>query len=340
MAEYRPIPHSAPQLGREEIEAAERVLKSGQLAQGPEVAAFEEECAAFAGRNYAVAVNSGTAALHLGLLALGIRAGATVAIPSYVCTALLNAVGYTGATARLLDIGSDFNMLVPDALTDAAIVTHLFGKPGKLPANARIIEDLAQALGAACGTSGAIAVASFYATKLMTTGGEGGMVLTDDASIAEFVRDRRDYDNREDYRTRYNYKMTDLAAAIGRAQLVKLPGWIQRRREIAAEYQRAFSELPLTCPDAVNHIFFRYVVLTDRREALQHHLNAAGIGARRPVYKPLHRYDLTNARVHLASAYPGADRAHAEALSLPLNPGMASTDIKHMVNSVRGFFSG
>lgn len=339
MSKIRHVPHSAPLIGEEEIGAAERVLRSGYLAQGREVAAFENECAALVGRMHGVAVSSGTAALHLALLAAGIDAKSTVAIPSYVCTALLNAVLQAGAAAAIHDVGDDFNPGYGATHSrDVLFATHLFGKTGTIPPDAEVIEDLAHALGGAAGRRGRIAVASFYATKLMTSGGEGGMVLTDDGAVAERVRDLRDYDNRSDYRLRFNYKMTDLAAAIGRQQLKKLPSWIERRRAIAALYTTAFEGLPLALPNPADHVFFRYVVASTRREELERHLNERGIQAKRPVYRPLHQYDLPKDHVVLDEVYPGADRAHEQALSIPLNPGMSRADTEHVVNSVVAFF--
>lgn len=326
----RPIPHSATTLGGEEIDAAARVIRSGYLSQGVEVAAFERECAALLGRRYAVAVNSGTSALHLALGALGVEANEPVAVPSYGCVALITAVRLQDAQPILCDIDDRFNLdpaLVPGPCR-ASVVAHLFGAPGVLPAG-RVIEDVAQSMGGETGRQGAVTVASFYATKLMTTG-EGGMLLTDDEGIAAYGRDRRDYDNRDDFTTRHNYKLTDLQAAIGRAQLRRLPSFIARRREIAARYGAAFSGLPIQLPDPEGHVFFRYVIRTATRDALETHLRACGVEAKRPVHRPAHHY--------LGGVFPLSERAHREALSLPIYPSLIDAEADHVIDSVQRFF--
>jgi len=272
------IPHSAPFIGDEEIEAVARVLRSGHIAQGPEVEAFEKECADLVGRRYGVAVSSGTAALHLALDALGPAPSDCVAVPAYACASLVTAVRMHGSKPLLCDVGPDQNIDVDTIPTDTntAIVPHLFGAPAAFPTDLTVVEDIAQSLGGSTGRDGRIAIASFYATKLMTTG-EGGMVLTDDEALADHIRDRRDYDNRDDLQNRFAYKMTDFQAAMGRVQLRRLPAFIRRRKEIAEQYEQAFQGLPLVLPQASGHVFFRYVIKIDRAGRLAEHLAADGI---------------------------------------------------------------
>ncbi len=324
------IPHSKPCLGEEEIAAMARVVHSGRIALGAEVAAFEAECAAFAGRRHAVAVNSGTAALHLALLVLGVQEGDAVALPSYACAALPQAVAWQQATPLLCDIGPDYN-LDPDQVPDyvrAVIVPHLFGAPARLPKQENVIEDLAQSFGGSTGRASKLAMTSFYATKLLTTG-EGGLLLCDDAALAEEARDRRDYDNRDDFRPRYAYKMTDFQAAMGRVQLKRLPEFIRRRREIAQVYVEAFQALPLRLPQHENHVFYRYVVATARRDALEAYLQDHGVDAKRPVYRPLHQL--------LGGECPRAEIAHHECLSIPIYPALTSQEIRNVVDWVVKF---
>lgn len=325
------IPHSKPCLGEEEIEAVSRVIRSGMLAQGPEVDAFEAECAAFVGRKCAVAVSSGSAALHLALIALGVGPGDRVGMPSYVCAALAQATRWQRALPVLADIGDDYNLREDQDLGDcnALIVPHLFGKKAGLPDHPLVIEDVAQSLGGATGRASALAIASFYSTKMIATG-EGGMVLTDDSSLADIVRDRRDYDNRDHFSVRYAYKMTDLQAALGRAQLHRLPQFIARRRALAAQYLDAFEGLPLRMPNPADHVFFRFVVATPQRDALAAHLAARGVDAKRPVYCPLHHY--------FGSDCPAAERAHRECLSIPLYPALGNAEAAHVIESVLRFF--
>ncbi|MBI5092761.1 MAG: DegT/DnrJ/EryC1/StrS family aminotransferase [Candidatus Hydrogenedentes bacterium] len=325
------IPHSAPTLSIEEHEAVDLVLRSGQLAQGREVEAFEQECAAFAGRRHGVAVNSGTAALHLALGALGVQLAERVAIPSYACASLITAAYLQQATPELCDIADDYNMDCAGISGDCRVVIlpHLFGAPAKIPDRGQVIEDVAQSMGGPTGRATPVAITSFYATKLMTTG-EGGMLFTDDGATAEYARDRRDYDNRDDFVVRHNYKMTDLQAAMGRVQLKRLPSFIARRREIALRYQENFATLPLRLPNPRDHVFFRYVIATGRREDLENHLRANGIDAKRPVYRPAHHY--------LGGVFPNSERAHAECVSLPIYPTLLDADADRVIDSVKRFF--
>jgi perosamine synthetase len=324
------IPHSATTIGPEERTAVDRVLQSGYLSQGSEVSAFEAECAAFTGRRHAVAVSSGTAALHLALAAAGFGGEKRVALPAYACAALTTAVRLAGAIPVLCDVDDSFNLDVasipPDA--DAVIAVHLFGAACELPASPVCVEDLAQSLGGAVAAA-PVAITSFYATKLITTG-EGGMVLTDDAGIADTVRDLRDYDNRGDSALRFNYKLTDIQGAMGRVQLRRLPDFIARRRAIAAAYSEAFAELPLRLPDAPGHVYYRYVVASPVRDALEAHCQSRGVEAKRPVFAPAHH--------SLGGTFPGADRAHREALSLPIYPSLDEASMDRVIDSVRSFF--
>ena len=326
------IPHSKPCIGEEEAEAVARVLRSGMLAQGPEVEAFESECAKAVGRAYGVAVSSGTAALHLALGALGVVKDEPVAVPSYACAALVTAVHLQQARPVLCDIGDDYNLdpAAVDPSCRVIIVPHLFGGPARLPAAGTVLEDIAQSMGGATGRASPVAITSFYATKLMTTG-EGGMLLTDDSGVAEYARDRRDYDNRDDFVLRYPYKMTDFQAALGRVQLSRLPEFVARRSVIAACYQDALADLPLRLPNPEGHVFFRYVMATEQRDALAAHLLERGVEAKRPVYRPAHHY--------LGGQFPGAERAHQQCLSIPIYPSLVEADVERVIESVRSFFN-
>lgn len=325
------IPHSRPTVGTREAEASARVISSGQLAQGREVAAFEEECAAFLGRRHGVAVNSGTAALHLALIGLGVKAGDSVAIPSYACAALAQAVTWQRAVPVLCDIDDDFNLdraQVPDGAV-ASIVPHLFGAAATLPAVPAIVEDLAQSFGGTTGRAAPVAMTSFYATKMMTTG-EGGMLFTDDAGLAGQVRDLRDYDNRDDFKTRYAYKMTEVQAAMGRVQLERLPAFIARRAEIAETYHRGLEGLPIRRPRMADSVHFRYVISTPDCIALTAWLNERGVGATRPVYRPAHHT--------LGGMFERSENAHARNISLPIYPTLTSAEVAFVVESVIQFF--
>ena len=329
------IPHSAPSIDSQELDAVNRVLRSGMLAQGREVEAFEKEAAEFLQRRHAIALSSGTAALHLALAALGVGDTDSVYIPSYACAALPNAVALQHAQWLPVDNQPSYNMdPTPIPPGSTVIVAHLFGEPAPIPAHCAVIEDIAQSIGGPTGRAGLISITSFYATKLMTTG-EGGMAFTDDAGLAEAIRDLRDYDNRDDFHVRFNYKMTDIQAAMGRVQLIRLPLFIQRRREIAARYLDAFKGLPIDLPNPDNHVFFRFVISSDQRDLLQASLRHTGIDAKRPVHHPAHFF-FPEASPTL---FPGAERAHTRALSIPIYPSLIERDQNSVIESLLSCFS-
>jgi perosamine synthetase len=341
------IPHSRPTLGDEELQGLAEVLQSGHIVQGARVAAFEQAIACTLGVRGGVATSSGTAALHLALLALHVGEGDEVLIPTYACAALLHAVRAVRAVPRLVDCDPySFNMdpeaakMACSARTKALIVIHSFGLPADLEAlqalGLPVIEDGAQALGAMyrgrpVGSSGAVGVFSFYATKLITTG-EGGMLLSNDARVLALARDLRQYDEQEDDTPRFNYKMTDLQAALGLAQLQRLPQFLARRQAIAARYRQGLQDLPLDLPLVPadgERVYYRYVVGGPQPAA--HYLtklHALGVQARRPVFRPLHRYLRLN-------GFPGAEEAWEKAVSLPLYPALSDEEVGRIVAAVR-----
>jgi perosamine synthetase len=164
----------------------------------------------------------------------------------------------------------------------------------------------------------------------MTSGGEGGMLFTDDDDIAAYARDHRDYDNRDDFKVRYPYKMTELQAAVGRVQLRRLAQFIERRREIAEEYFHAFEFLWLRLPAPDQEVCFRYVVATPRRPDFETFLLEQGIEAKRPVFHPAHHY--------LGGVFPKSEQAYDECLSLPLYPLLTQDEVQHVIESVQRFF--
>lgn len=340
------IPHSRPTIDQEEVKAVTAVLQSGQLAQGEQVLNFEKALASLIGVGGAVAVSSGTAALHLALLALEIGENDEVVIPSFVCPALLNAIRYVRAVPALADINREtFNIDVHDlkrrltGKTKAVIVPHMFGMPSDIreivDLGIPVIEDCAQSLGsryevAPTGSFGVLSVFSFFATKVICTG-EGGMIAANDLQLLEKIRDLRDYDEKDDGRLRYNYKLTDLQAVLGLAQLRKLPALIGRRRVIAGQYDEAFREYPLSVPVRPpnrEHIYYRYVIRTERLAGLLGAGGDAGISYRRPVFKPLHHY------LGMAG-YPETDAAFLRAVSLPIYPSLSDREVKTILHHVQ-----
>ena len=332
------IPHSRPHVSEDDVQAVAGVVRRGQLAQGPEVEAFEREVAERIGVPAAAAVGSGTAALELALRALGVGPGAEVIVPSYTCDALHHAVTRCGARPVLADADpSTLTLSAIDATprlgprTRAIIVPHAFGLAADVgpfeSLGVPVIEDCAQALGArvgarAAGSRGRLAVCSFYATKLLATG-EGGMVLGP-ADLVARVRDVRDYDERDDLVPRTNAKLTDMQAALGRSQLRRLDAFIARRRAIAAEYRRRLAALRCRPPaDAgAAHVYHRFVVRVERPvpDVLEA-LHARGVTARRPVFRPLHR-------ALGLSGYAETERLWDTCVSVPCYPALTDEDVE------------
>ena len=332
------IPHSRPSLGLDEEKAACRVLRSGMLAQGTEVAALESELAKYLGVAHVIAVNSGSAALHLSLLALNIGSKDEVLLPSYVCTALLHAIRHVGATPVLVDIVPDTLQICPDDAankktehTRAILVPHMFGKAADLSAlislDLPVIEDCALALGASqkgykLGSKGKLAAFSFYATKVIC-GGEGGALATSDDNLADCLRDLRDYDGRHDDKTRFNYKLTDLQAAIVRVQLSKLPAFINRRKELGERYANTLASTGAQLPNfAPGEFPFRYIVRTLREAStVISAFETRGVAVRAPVFRPLHRV------LNLPDeSFTNTASAHNHAVSIPLYPALTQAE--------------
>lgn len=347
------IPHSRPTLGREEVQALAATVESGHLAQGPRVEEFERGLAAFVGVQGGVAVNSGSAALELALLAVGVGPGDEVILPSYVCTALWLAATRVGAQPKLVDIEPATYTIDPDetakaitSRTRAILVPHLFGLPANLTAvqslGIPVIEDCAQTLGATeqgrhVGSVGAAAVCSFYATKLLCTG-EGGMVLSNDPAVLDKGRALREYDEVPTLETAaFNRKMSDLQAAVGISQLGRLPSFLERRAAIAASYADALNRTGLglpAVPDGRTHIYYRYVVqlpASRRRgsslDKLLRRLASRGVQCRRPVFRPIHRY------LGLGG-FPSSEAAMRSALSIPIYPSMTDEEVSRTAQTL------
>jgi perosamine synthetase len=350
------IPVARPYIGDEERDAVDRVLRSGMIAGGPEVEAFEAEFAEFVGGSvHCVAVNSGTSALHMGLLAAGIGPGDEVIVPSFSFAATGNSVALTGATPVFVDIqAADFN-LAPDAVraaitdrTAAIMPVHLYGHPapmGELTSIADqhgllLFEDAAQAHGAALGGRnvgqfGRMAAFSFYPTKNMTTG-EGGMIVTDDAEVARTAKLLRNQGMERRYENEvvgFNTRMTDIAAAIGRVQLGRLPGWNDARRKHAAVLDAELRGVvvPPVATDAV-HVYHQYTIRSEDRDGLMARLDAAGVGYGVYYPTPIHRLPSFGLELDL----PETERAAREVLSLPCRPDLTEADLEQIVTAVNG----
>ena len=357
------IPAAKPIVGDEEREAVDRVLRSGMIAQGPEVASFEREFADhFVGGRDVVAVNSGTSGQHLGLIAAGVGPGDEVIVPSFTFAATGNSVALTGATPVFVDIEPDYFTLDPEAVraaitprTKGIMPVHLYGHPflvDRIEAIARehglaIYEDAAQAHGASwngrpVGTIGDFAMFSLYPTKNMTSG-EGGMVSCANGEIARNVRLLRNQGMEKQYENEvigFNARMTDIHAAIGRVQLTKVDGWTAQRQRNAAALNEGLAGLagvqtPKVAEGAV-HVYHQYTVRLDAGERDRIHTalkEEYGVGS--GVYYPIPNHRLPS----LTKFAPGLDlpeteRAAREVLSLPVHPSLTEGDLERIVAAV------
>ncbi len=353
------IPAAQPIIGEGERAAVDRVMRSGMIAQGPEVVAFEAEFGAeMAGGRIAVAVNSGTAGLHLGLLAAGVGPGDEVIVPSFTFAATGNSVALTGATPVFADIELETYSLNPAAVeaaitprTKAIMPVHLYGHPARMREltdiadrhNLMLFEDAAQAHGAALdganvGTFGTFAMFSLYPTKNMTSG-EGGMVVVENEQLARAVKLLRNQGMERQYANEvigFNARMTDIHAAIGRVQLTKVGAWTSQRQSNAARLDRDLEGVltPVVAAGAV-HVYHQYTIRVEEdRDGFSTALrDEHGIG--NGVYYPIPNHRLAS----LQAFAPGLDLPNTEVaastvLSLPVHPSLTDADLDRIVEGV------
>jgi perosamine synthetase len=355
------IPIARPQFGPEEEEAVLEVMRSGTFAQGPRVKAFEQSFAAAMGAHYAVATSNGTTALYLSLLASGVGPGDEVITSPLTFIATANAIAQTGARPVFADVDDSLN-LDPDAAaaaitprTKAIVPVHLHGNAADIPAflelgekhGVLIIQDACQAVGATIasvplGTLGT-AVYSFYATKNITTG-EGGMITTNDPRLAKSCASLRHQAYSDEPYVHdaigYNFRMTELQAAIGLVQIQRLPLINRRRRETASYYDERIVPNGLVRPHTRSgnvHVYHQYTLLVANpdkhsRDSVRQSLAAVGIetGVYYPV--PLHRQPAY--RAYGETAYPNAERAAADMLSIPVHPGVSDSDRERVASAL------
>ncbi len=353
-----------PSLGDDEIQAVTEVLKSGILAQGPRVADFEDAFAAYIGTKHAIAVNSGTAALHAALLAAGVGAGDEVITTPFSFIATANAILFCNAKPVFVDIDEmTFNInpsLLREAIsrrTKAVVIVHLYGQPCDMQEivqicdehNLTLVEDACQAHGAEyhgrkVGSFGT-GCFSFYATKNITTG-EGGIITTNSADVAQKARMIRSHGQKERYLHQtlgYNYRMTDVSAALGIHQLRRLDQLNSKRSNNAAFLAGQIAKmeglvLPSVGPGR-KHVFHQFTIRVTgsfgmSRDDLAATLKQKGVmtGIHYPI--PIHRQPLyldLGYDVHM----PVSERAAREVLSLPVHPGLSDQDLRHIVQSLK-----
>jgi perosamine synthetase len=358
------IPIAKPIMGEDEINAVTAVLRSGIIAQGKKVEEFEGAFAGFVGTKYAVAVNSGTAALHIALLAHGIGEGDEVITSPFTFIATANSIFFTGAKPVFADIEEDSFNIAPDNIaekitsrTKAIMPVHLYGQPCDMKKIMRIaqesglivIEDACQAHGAEyegkkAGSFGT-GCFSFYPTKNMTTG-EGGMITTNDEDLAQKARMIRSHGQRQRYFHEilgYNYRMTDIAAAIGLCQLEKLEEFNNKRIENAGFLtERLTGVKGLTPPKArphVKHVFHQYTVRITKdfamsRDELRKRLLDKGVATEVYYPLPIHKQPLYQS-LGYNDQLPNSEKAAREVLSLPVHPSVTKEDLENVVRAIQ-----
>ena len=331
------IEHNKPTLGKQEQRAVSKVLESGYIAQGLEVERFENEFCDFLDlpERHAVALSSGTSALFMALWSLNAK-NKSIAMPVYACSALRNAVAMAQAKEVLTDNAMNSPNICLNQLqksnADIAIVPHMFGLPNEIQniKDIDVIEDCAQSLGASIdnkktGLIGEVGIFSFYATKLMTSGGQGGMFVSKDKNLVDKVRDYREFDCRRDNKHRFNFQMTDVQASIGRVQLKRLPIFLERRQEIFAMYK----EVGLDLIESENNasVYYRAVIRVNNPVKIKGKLLRLGI----KTIIPIEDWELLDN----GSEYKNAYHLTQTTLSLPIYPSLTNKDVLNIVNQLK-----
>ena len=355
------IPIARPQMGDEEKELVWSAMSSGMLAQGARVRELEERFADFIGVPHAVATSSGTTALHLALLASEVGQGDEVITVPFTFFASASTILFTGARPVFVDVDeASFNIDVAQIeaaitpRTRAIMPVSLYGQPADLPAIAEIaerrglalVEDAAQSHGASIGDrrsgSWGAGCFSFYPTKNMTTG-EGGIVTTSDAAVADRARLLREHGMRVRYRHEivgYNFRMTDIHASIGLAQLPKLPAYNARRRAIAARYDRELQVViaPHVAP-GVTHVYHQYTIRAHRRDEFVELLKERGVGTGIYYPIPVHRQKPMLELGYGDQRFPVSERLSGEVLSIPVHPSLTDDEVDSVIAAVNAVAS-
>ena len=343
------VPHSRPTLEADDTQSVIDVIQSDMIAEGDQCLQFESEFADYLGTPGAVAVSSGTLALQIALLTLGVGAGDRVAAPTYMCRAPLDACAAIGCRTVLVDSASDYNLEV-NRLADniegckAIIIPHILGITADIGVakdlGVPVIEDCAQAAGGESngrklGTLGDVAMFSFHATKMMSTG-EGGMFTSMRPELIEKARQIK-LDgfgaSATGFRGRHLFPMTDIQAALGRSQLRRLDSFVQKRKEIADRYFTALERTACELPHQMrtNSVFYRFPLKPkmDVDECIAQFAKL-GVNVRKPVAVLLHQLAGVDGK-----AFPGAEQLLQELLSLPIYPSLTDNEFSVVIDAVR-----
>lgn len=356
------IPLSDIYVGDGAFEAVSRVLKSGRYILGEETKNFEKEFAQKFGARYAVAVSSGTAALYLSMIACDLGKGDEVIVPSFSFIASASPIVDVGAKPVFCDVDvetltidpSDFERKITDR-TKAVVPVHLFGHPANMDEiceiaedhSLKIIEDCAQSHGSMigeklAGSFGDASCYSFYPSKNMTVYGDGGMITTNDPAVAEEVRLLRNHGRTEKYlheKLGFNFRLSEIAAALGRYQLGKLDSFNKARRKAATFYDNELGDYVSTPTErpAAHHVYHMYVIRTKHRDNLREFLSVRGIETGIHYPTPIH---LQPAFKNLSSPnrLPVTEGECSRVLSLPISPSISSDNLRYVTNQVKDFF--
>lgn len=341
-------------------------LSSGQFVKGKENVEFEKEFASYVGTRYAVAVQSGTSAIHLALIALGLKPRDDVMMPSFTFVATATPVVHLGGRPVFADIDMDTYTISTDDVrrnitkrTKAIVPVHLYGHPANMRELCEIaeendipvLEDACQAHGALChdkkvGSIGNVGCFSFYPSKNMTVAGDGGMVTTDSAEIAEQVSMLRDAGRKEGDKychdlVGFNFRLSEVHAAVGRMQLQDLEEWIEKRRMVASMYRKGLSDVDrITLPREKNwarHVYYVYTIRCRERDKLQKHLKEKGVstGIYYPI--PVHQQPCMKGAVK-QEKLKNTETCAIDVLSLPMHPWLKENQIGYVIDAIRSFY--
>jgi len=371
------IPYGRQHIDDDDIRAVEAVLRGDFLTTGPTIATFEQDVASYCSASEGIAVSNGTAALHVAMLALGIQSGDEVIVPPMTFAATANCVRYVGATPVFADVAPDTLLIDPSQVeqkitprTKAVIGVDYTGQPcdwdelRKVTSGKDIvlIADACHAIGATyketpVGNVADMTTFSFHPVKHITTG-EGGMILTNDGEIAKKCRTIRTHGITTDSHQRdksaawfyemtelgYNYRLTDIQAALGSSQLKKLDGFLAKRREIAAKYDRIFADCDSITPLAVSpnckHAYHLYVVKVPNRDDAFRHMRESGIGVN-VHYIPVHLHPYYQREMGLGPGLcPVAETAYEQIMSLPMFPDLTDKELGEVATTLIDYVNG